>query len=143
MTLQGRPVAEVNVTAGIVSVVFDDNQSQDADAINTHLKLRGQKLDLLLEVMQGAVATKVSLLQVVCLSPVAAGCTYRRPWHCARMPVIIHTFVLSGCCYIRSLTQRLHATGTPYSVILSYLPALGAACMQASENINVWTSCLM
>ena len=53
------------MTAGIVSVVFDDNQSQDADAINTHLKLRGQKLDLLLEVMQGAVATKVSLLQVM------------------------------------------------------------------------------
>lgn len=58
-------MAEVNVTAGIVSVVFDDHQSQDADAINTHLKLRGQKLDLLLEVMQGAVATKVSLLQVM------------------------------------------------------------------------------
>ena len=62
--LQGQPLAEVNVTAGIVSMAFDDHQSQDADARNTHLKLRGQKLVLLLEVMQDAVATKVSCFHV-------------------------------------------------------------------------------
>jgi len=56
------------VTAGIVSMAFDDHQSQDADARNTHLKLRGQKLDLLVEVMQDAVATKVSYFNVKCPS---------------------------------------------------------------------------
>ncbi|KAL0051145.1 hypothetical protein WJX82_002690 [Trebouxia sp. C0006] len=60
----GQPLAEVNVTAGIVSMAFDDRQSQDADARNTHLKLRGQKLNLLLEVMQDAIATKATLLQL-------------------------------------------------------------------------------
>ncbi len=58
--LQGQPLAEVNVTAGILSMAFDDHQSQNADARNTYLKLRGQKLDLLVEVMQDAIATKVS-----------------------------------------------------------------------------------
>ncbi|KAA6426735.1 MAG: vacuolar sorting-associated 13F-like [Trebouxia sp. A1-2] len=60
----GQPLAEVNVTAGIVSMAFDDHQSQDADARNTHLKLRGQKLNLLVEVMQDAIATKATLLQL-------------------------------------------------------------------------------
>ncbi|DBA81627.1 TPA: hypothetical protein ACH3X1_007382 [Trebouxia sp. C0004] len=60
----GQPLAEVNVTAGTVSMAFDDHQSQDADARNTHLKLRGQKLDLLLEVLQDAIATKATLLQL-------------------------------------------------------------------------------
>jgi len=71
--LQGQPLAEVNVTAGIVSMAFDDHQSQDADARNTHLKLRGQKLDLLLEVMQDAIATKVSYSNVKSLSHTSIG----------------------------------------------------------------------
>jgi hypothetical protein len=71
--LQGQPLAEVNVTAGIVSMAFDDHQSQDADARNTHLKLRGQKLDLLLEVMQAAIATKVSCFNVKSLSHTSMG----------------------------------------------------------------------
>lgn len=54
------------MTAGIVSMAFDDHQSQDADARNTHLKLRGQKLNLLVEVMQDAIATKVSYINVKC-----------------------------------------------------------------------------
>ena len=71
--LQGQPVAEVNVTAGVVSMAFDDHQSQDADARNTHLKLRGQKLDLLVEVMQDAIATKVSYFNVKSLSHTCIG----------------------------------------------------------------------
>jgi len=71
--LQGQPLAEVNVTAGIVSMAFDDHHSQDADARNTHLKLRGQKLDLLLEVMQAAIATKVSCFNVKSLSHTSMG----------------------------------------------------------------------
>ncbi len=71
--LQGQPLAEVNVTAGIVSMAFDDRQSQDADARNTHLKLRGQKLNLLLEVMQDAIATKVSYFNVKSLSHTSVG----------------------------------------------------------------------
>ncbi len=61
------------MTAGIVSMAFDDHQSQDADARNTHLKLRGQKLDLLLEVMQDAIATKVSYSNVKSLSHTSIG----------------------------------------------------------------------
>ena len=57
--LQGLPVAEVNVTAGSVSVAFDDSHSEDCDASNTHLKLRGQKFDMLLELMDDSIATKV------------------------------------------------------------------------------------
>ncbi len=71
--LQGQPLAEVNLTAGIVSMAFDDHQSQDADARNTHLKLRGQKLDLLLEVMQDAIATKVSYYNVKSLPHASVG----------------------------------------------------------------------
>lgn len=56
---QGLPLAEVNLTAGTVSVAFEDTQGQESDASSTQLKLRGQKLDVLLELMQGAVATKV------------------------------------------------------------------------------------
>ena len=44
--LQGLPVAEVNVTAGS----------------NTHLKLRGQKFDMLLELMDDSIATKVGFI---------------------------------------------------------------------------------
>ena len=53
------PLEEVNITAGVVSVTFIDNKSQDSDCRNTHLKLRGQKLDVLVEHMQGALAAKV------------------------------------------------------------------------------------
>lgn len=63
MSLQGVPLAEVNIVAGAISVAFDDSKGQDSDCSNTHLKLRGQKLDLLLEFVQGAVAAKVSLLR--------------------------------------------------------------------------------
>ena len=59
MYLQGLPLAEVNITAGAISVAFDDNRGQDSDCSNTHLKLRGQRLDLLLEFVQGGVAAKV------------------------------------------------------------------------------------
>lgn len=59
MYLQDLPLAEVNIVAGVVSVAFDDNRGQDADCSNTHLKLRGQRLDLLLEFVQGAMAAKV------------------------------------------------------------------------------------
>ena len=59
--LQGLPLAEVSLTAGTLSVAFDDNSSQDSDSSNTHLKLHGRKLDLLLELVQGAVAAKVIL----------------------------------------------------------------------------------
>lgn len=52
-------MAEVSITAGATSVAFDDSKGQDADCSNTHLKLRGQKLDLLLEFVQDAVAAKV------------------------------------------------------------------------------------
>lgn len=43
-------------------MAFDDNKGQDSDCSNTHLKLRGQRLDLVLEFVQGAVAAKVCLL---------------------------------------------------------------------------------
>ena len=59
MYLQGLPLAEVNITAGAISVAFDDNRGQDSDCSNTHLKLRGQRLDLLLEFVQCGVAAKV------------------------------------------------------------------------------------
>ena len=69
-TLQGLPVAEVNVTAGSLSLAFDDNYSEDSDASNTHLKLRGQKLDLLLELMDDSIATKVGtcLCNCICMT---------------------------------------------------------------------------
>ena len=57
--LQEMPLAEVNIAAGAISVAFDDNRGQDSDCSNTHLKLRGQRLDLLLEFVHGAVAAKV------------------------------------------------------------------------------------
>lgn len=60
--LQSLPLAEVNITAEAVSVGFDDSKGQDTDCSNTHLRLRGQKLDLLLEFIQDAVAAKVSFL---------------------------------------------------------------------------------
>lgn len=66
--MQGLPLAEANVTAGAVSLVFDDTHSQDSDASNTHLKLKGQKLDMLLEFMQDAVATKVAVTVAVASS---------------------------------------------------------------------------
>ena len=62
--LQGLPVAELNVTAKSVSVCYHDanTHGKDSDAININLRLKGNKFDLLLEMMQNAIAVKVCLL---------------------------------------------------------------------------------
>ena len=62
MDLQESPVAEVNMMAGAVTVAYNDTKvvGNDADAKTISLKIRGTKLDLLMEMMQSAVAVKVS-----------------------------------------------------------------------------------
>lgn len=60
--LQSLPLAKVNITAEAVSLGFVDSKGQDTDCSKNHLRLRGQKLDLLLEFIQDAVAAKVSFL---------------------------------------------------------------------------------
>ena len=60
-TMQGSPLAELNVTAKAASVCYYDAHAagKDSDATNVDLRLRGKKLDLLFEIMDNAVAAKV------------------------------------------------------------------------------------
>lgn len=54
-------MAELNVTAKALSVCYHDANihSRDSDATNINLRLKGNNLDLLLEIMSNATAAKV------------------------------------------------------------------------------------
>ena len=82
--LQGLPVAELNVKAKSVSVSYHDanTHGKDSDAININLRLKGNKFDLLLEMMQNAIAAKVCLLPY----PTAFHKPPSLMWFCDRWP---------------------------------------------------------
>lgn len=142
-------MSELNVTAKSVSVCYHDANShgKDSDAININLRLKGNKFDLLLEMMQNAIAAKVCLLPF----PTAFHKLPLLMWFCNRWPWDQLLLLTKHCQYITSIqVLPIHehcwcSTGLHiFNRVVLALPTLHAATwFQPSCTIHVGSALLM